>query len=686
MPRQSFLLKALSVLILARCGVGASAAPPNYEDDIKPLFRSHCLKCHNADEANADLDLSSYGAAMKGGSSGAVLQAGRPESSQLFRAMSHADGVEAMPPESPRLEDAKLKLVSDWIRSGLLAGKGAKSQLRSVSSMTLASTPGAAAPIPKNLPAVPITATVRPPIPQAIAASPGANLFAVSGQDQILLYSEAQSKKAKDFQPVAATDVVRRWSFNDSAAAGKLGSGRSFHGTAATAIDQPSRFDTLKQLTISTWLRPSAGDSSGAIFANTDGFTLYLERRKDGWTPRIMLRDQGNGVNHYGRVAFVPDDRWSLLTVTWTGRAFRWYVNGEFVGEQDSSARLQQIQQRDDAVQSIGGRIRNSKSQELFRGTLDELRLYRRALNDSEVAAMMQEIPSVIPQFDLLGAMPFSIGTIHDLKFSRQGTLLLAAGGRGAHSGQVLLYDMTTGKVVQKIGDEVDSVLAADITQQHDFVALGGPNKIVKVFATSTGEIVHRIKKHTDWITAVSFSPDGEFLATGDGSGGIHIWETENGAIVFTLAEHKVRITDLAWRPDSKVLASVADDGNMILWDMKDGFPTRNVAAHAAKSSSRYTRRTGVIAVDFAENGNLLTAGRDGLCRNWSAEVEEQNRLTITAGLPTAATFLNSPAAAVIGSFDGSLHVWDIKESRISQTLTTSTKNSRNSGERSAVK
>ena len=111
------------------------AEETNYEDHIKPLFRNHCLKCHNTDDSEADLDLSSFAAVMKGGSSGQVVKAGRPESSQLYRAIAHLDGSEAMPPESPKLPDEKLALVRNWIRGGLIAGKGGKSQLRNIATV-----------------------------------------------------------------------------------------------------------------------------------------------------------------------------------------------------------------------------------------------------------------------------------------------------------------------------------------------------------------------------------------------------------------------------------------------------------------------------------------------------------------------------------------------------------------------
>ncbi len=84
---------------------------------------------------------------------------------------------------------------------------------------------------------------------------------------------------------------------------------------------------------------------------------------------------------------------------------------------------------------------------------------------------------------ELLGVLPFPEGQAHVLKFSRNGTLLLAGGGRAASSGKVVVFDVKTGKRVAEVGDELDVVLAADISADHTMIALGGPRKVVRVYA-----------------------------------------------------------------------------------------------------------------------------------------------------------------------------------------------------------
>ncbi|MBI1900613.1 MAG: hypothetical protein HYS13_05825, partial [Planctomycetia bacterium] len=161
---------------------------------------------------------------------------------------------------------------------------------------------------------------------------------------------------------------------------------------------------------------------------------------------------------------------------------------------------------------------------------------------------------------ELLGVLPFPEGMPCVLRFSRSGSLLLAGGGRPGLMGRVVVYDVKSGDRVFEVGDELDVVLAADINENHTMIALGGPRKSVKVFATADGSLVHEIKKHTDWVTAMEFSPDGVLLATGDRNGGLFVWESDTAREYQNLRAHTKAITSVSWRLDSNILASASED------------------------------------------------------------------------------------------------------------------------------
>ncbi|MEZ6099652.1 MAG: c-type cytochrome domain-containing protein [Pirellulaceae bacterium] len=207
----------------------------------------------------------------------------------------------------------------------------------------------------------------------------------------------------------------------------------------------------------------------------------------------------------------------------------------------------------------------------------------------------------------LLGIVPFPAGQVNVLRFSRDGAVLLAGGGRGGAGGKIALYDVRTGRLLAEIGDELDAVLAADVSADLSLVALGGPQRLVRVYSTGTGELVAEIKKHTDWITALAFSPDGVLLASSDRNGGLHVWEAANGREYLTLKAHTGAITQVAWRSDSNILASASEDQSIRLWEMENGGQVKNWKGDD----------NGVLDLRFTRDGLLVSCGRERRAKVW---------------------------------------------------------------------
>src|SRR5207249_3699592 len=86
--------------------VPAADAPPKvtYQEHAGPIFRARCGSCHNADKQKGGLSLETYGGAMQGGGSGAVIAPGDPDSSTLWMLVTHAEEPH-MPPNQPKLPD-----------------------------------------------------------------------------------------------------------------------------------------------------------------------------------------------------------------------------------------------------------------------------------------------------------------------------------------------------------------------------------------------------------------------------------------------------------------------------------------------------------------------------------------------------------------------------------------------------
>ncbi len=254
----------------------------------------------------------------------------------------------------------------------------------------------------------------------------------------------------------------------------------------------------------------------------------------------------------------------------------------------------------------------------------------------------------------LVGVLPFPEGTIHVLKFSRNGSLLLAGGGRGGQSGLAVVFDVKTGKRVFEIGKEYDVVLAADISPDHGQVALGGPSKVVRVYSTADGQLQFEMKKHTEWITALEFSPDGVLLATGDRNNGLVVWEAQTAREYFDLRGHTASITDVSWRLDSNVVASAAEDGSVRLWEMENGTQIKSWGAHGG----------GVASARFAKDGRIVTTGRDRVVRVWDQNGGKQKEFEPFGDLALRAVFADDDTKVVAGDWSGEVRVIDGKEGK----------------------
>lgn len=248
----------------------------------------------------------------------------------------------------------------------------------------------------------------------------------------------------------------------------------------------------------------------------------------------------------------------------------------------------------------------------------------------------------------LVGVLPFPEGQPQSITFSRDGKLVLVGGGTHAKNGVAVLYDVTDGRRITQVGDEIDIVMAADISDDNSKIAIAGPKRIVRIYDSASGEQIHELRKHTDWIYALRFTPDGILLASGDRSGGLVVWETDTGRIYQDLIGHKGEIRTLDWRPDSMVLYSGSLDKSIKMWDMNNGAQIKSFDAHG-----------GVTALDVCNDGSLVSTGRDGTVRLWTAAGDAAGELKKfnESGLEVALGVDGSFVAA--GDWTGEVRLWD---------------------------
>ncbi|WDQ19216.1 hypothetical protein PSR62_11950 [Rhodopirellula sp. P2] len=260
---------------------------------------------------------------------------------------------------------------------------------------------------------------------------------------------------------------------------------------------------------------------------------------------------------------------------------------------------------------------------------------------------------------ELLGVLPFEEGIPQSIRFSRDGQYLIAGGGEHSVQGIAAVYSIKTGERVAQVGDELDTVFDADVNDTMTRIALGGPQRMLRIYDATDGTQLFDIKKHTDWIYSVAYSPDGVLIASGDRSGGLVVWEADTGRQYLDLAGHKGAIRAIAWRDDSNVLASASEDGTVKLWDMNSGKAIRSINAGSG----------GVTAVQFDHKGQLVTASKDRKVRLWDASGKQITETPATSEAVLEVAITHDSSKMIYGDWTGVVRMSAVADPKQIQEL-----------------
>ena len=105
-------------------GVSAQPAantPAFYTEKVRPLLQTNCGKCHMNMDHKGGLSLQTRASTMKGGRDGVVVVPGDPSGSLLVKLIRHEgppDDPKPMPPKSPKMSDADIAVIEQWIKAG----------------------------------------------------------------------------------------------------------------------------------------------------------------------------------------------------------------------------------------------------------------------------------------------------------------------------------------------------------------------------------------------------------------------------------------------------------------------------------------------------------------------------------------------------------------------------------------
>jgi len=114
------------------------------------------------------------------------------------------------------------------------------------------------------------------------------------------------------------------------------------------------------------------------------------------------------------------------------------------------------------------------------------------------------------------------LGGIYTFDWSPRSLQIATAGEK------VRVWDALTGQMIRQFGTDTDG-FARSISWSWDgaFLAVGGPDPVVRVWEARSARQVCVYDLHHGWIQDLAWSPDGKYIASGGADREVHVWQTD---------------------------------------------------------------------------------------------------------------------------------------------------------------
>ena len=236
--------------------------------------------------------------------------------------------------------------------------------------------------------------------------------------------------------------------------------------------------------------------------------------------------------------------------------------------------------------------------------------------------------------------------TALELSWSPKGTYLAA----GGNNGTVAVWAAQTGKHITSYHQHTRRVNGVAWSPDERFLASASDDSTVHVWNPLTGDLVQKYTGHSAAVGALSWSPDGQTLASGSMDTTIQLWDPISGNLLGRYEGHTHGISTLAWSPQGAQIASSAlNENSVVIWEAV----SKQVVVNHQHSDS-------VLALSWSPHGNYLASGgKDTQVHIWNASSgEKASAYTGHRGNVYAIAWSPTDTAIASGGDDRTIQIW----------------------------
>ncbi|MBE2285997.1 MAG: hypothetical protein IAE77_21250 [Prosthecobacter sp.] len=196
----------------------------------------------------------------------------------------------------------------------------------------------------------------------------------------------------------------------------------------------------------------------------------------------------------------------------------------------------------------------------------------------------------------------------NSLAFSPDGKTLAIGSGEPSRSGDITLWDITTGKLAKDLAERhLDSVFALDFSPDGKLLASGGADKAVRITDLSSGKVVKVFEGHTHHVLGVTWRADGRLLASSGADNVVKVWDWTTGDRRKNVDGWDKEVTGIRYLGAADQIATSAGDNKLRLIT-SDGGEVKQLPGATGFMQSLATTRLGDL---------VLGGDQDGVLRAW---------------------------------------------------------------------
>jgi WD40 repeat protein len=175
----------------------------------------------------------------------------------------------------------------------------------------------------------------------------------------------------------------------------------------------------------------------------------------------------------------------------------------------------------------------------------------------------------------------------------------------------------------------------------------------VEIVDVSTGHVVQPLGEHQDAVASLAFSPDGTRLASASHDHTLKIWNPSSDEAIATLKGHAGPVTSCAFSPDGSQIVSASTDGTLKLWDA-------SVATAAEGSRAKIGGKVRAIAFS-RDSRRVATAGHDAATIRSAETGQVLTELRSAMAEADACMFSPDGRLLLAGTSRGAVVMWDLE-------------------------